>query len=679
MADGLETGFSGVLDEHHSQLVETHLSIFLSLAFDNHHSLHPRRIRELAREMTDFFLEYAKGRPEAVPEEYGRTLLLEGLGARTLLALGRELQRFCRSSLSGRSIEALAAGLEVAARYHEQLMAGYLEEREVNILQKQEQLRRALSAALERQRRELYIKEHAINTSINGIMLTDLKGRISYVNSAFLTMWGFDQPGEVLGKAGHDFWDSPELDQTIDLFQELDTEGRQGWRGEYIARRKDDTCFEVEVSVSLIRDDQGQPVGLMISFIDITDRKLAESELRRLEEHLFQSQKIEAIGTLASGIAHDFNNILQAISGYIQLVLNKGHIDLASHNYLNEVDFAVERASDLVHRLLTFSRKVQPSLKPVELNAEVVRTVKMLERTIPKMISIEMRLAGDLTMVNGDANQLEQVLMNLGSNARDSMPYGGRLVIETRNIILDEAFCKVHPETEPGHYALVRVMDTGRGINQETMAHIFEPFFTTKGVGEGTGLGLSTVYGIVKNHGGHIICHSQVGQGTNFDLYFPASKSKKAAPSQVRGPVEEVRGGHETIMVVDDEKTILEIAEDILQEYGYRTITADSGEMLLDIYRRQGQEIDLVILDLGMPGRGGLTSLKDLLVMDRKARVIIASGYSADGQVRECLERGAVGFIPKPYRLLDMLRKVREVLDAGLDCPPPHMPAGQTL
>ena len=670
MVDGFDTGLSCILDEHHSQLVDAIQNTVLSLAFDNHHSLHPRRIKELAREMTEYFLAFAKGQPEVAAHDYGRNLLLEGLGARTLLAIGRELQQFCWSSLAEHDIEILNGGLNAAMNYQEQLLTGYLEEREAGILQKQEQLRRALSAALERQRRELYVKEHAINTSINGVMLTDLKGRISYVNSAFLTMWGYSQPGEVIGKAGQDFWDSPELDQAIDLFQELDSDGRQGWRGEYTARRPDDTCFDVEVSVSLIRDDQGQPVGLMISFIDITDRKLAEGELRRLEEHLFQSQKIEAIGTLASGIAHDFNNILQAISGFIQLVLNKGHIDLASQAYLNEVDFAVERASDLVHRLLTFSRKVQPALRPVELNAEVVRTVKMLERTIPKMISIEMRLAGDLTMVNGDANQLEQVLMNLGANARDAMPYGGRLVIETRNVVLDEAFCKSHPETEPGHYALVRVMDTGQGMEPDTMAHIFEPFFTTKGVGEGTGLGLSTVYGIVKNHGGHIICYSQLEQGTNFDLYFPASKTKTTASSQVRAPVEEVRGGSETIMVVDDEKTILEIAEDILQEYGYRTMTAESGEMLLDIYRHKGQDIDLVVLDLGMPGRGGLSCLKELLAMDRTARVIIASGYSADGQVRECLERGAVGFIPKPYRLMDMLRKVREVLDADRDCQP---------
>ena len=668
MNDGSDAGFSRILDENQSRLVDAFVTTFLSLAFDNHHSLHPRRIKELAGEMTVLFLEFVKGEPGAIPREHGRALLQEGLGAQTLLALGRELQHFCWSSLSEHGLDVLAAGVEAAGQYHEQLLAGYLEEREVNILQKQEQLRRALSAALERQRRELYVKEHAINTSITGIMLTDLKGRISYINSAFLTMWNFDQSNEVIGKDSRDFWDSPDLDQAIDSFQELDSDGRQGWRGEYTARRKDESCFDAEVSASLIRDDQGQPVGLMISFIDITDRKLAESELRRLEEHLFQSQKIEAIGTLASGIAHDFNNILQAISGYIQLVLNKGNIDLASQNYLNEVDFAVERATDLVHRLLTFSRKVQPSLRPVELNAEVVRTVKMLERTIPKMISIEMRLAGDLTMVNGDANQLEQVLMNLGANARDAMPYGGRLVIETRNVILDDVFCKAHPETEPGHYALVRVMDTGQGMDQETQAHIFEPFFTTKGVGEGTGLGLSTVYGIVKNHGGHIICHSRVGQGTTFDLYFPASKSKKSAQSLPRDPVEDVRGGNETIMVVDDEKSILEIAEDILQEYGYRTMTAESGEMLLDIYRQQAGNIDLVILDLGMPGRGGLSCLKELLVMNRNARVIIASGYSADGQVRECLERGAVGFIPKPYRLLEMLRKIRQVLDAGREC-----------
>jgi CheY-like chemotaxis protein len=302
----------------------------------------------------------------------------------------------------------------------------------------------------------------------------------------------------------------------------------------------------------------------------------------------------------------------------------------------------------------------------MDLNAEIVRTVKMLERTIPKMISIDMHLASDLAIINGDANQLEQVLMNLGANARDAMPGGGNLIIETSNVHWNDDDCQDGSKSVPGRYARLTVTDTGEGMDAETINHIFEPFFTTKGAGEGTGLGLSTVHGIVKSHGGYIECHSQPGQGASFEIYLPESKADESTLADTIKCGVDVRGGDETILVVDDEKALLEISEDILREYGYNVITADSGEKLLDIYRRAGPSIDLIILDLGMPGMGGRDCLDELLKIDPLAKVLIASGYSAEDQVKQCLAKGAGGFISKPYRLNDMLIKIRQTLDLQL-------------
>ena len=649
-----------VLLDNRNLLVDRLHRVCLELAFENHHNLHPRKIREISDEEAGAFLEFLQNNSYIVKKR-GQRLLELGLGRRTVASFGSELSRFCWDQLSGFDREAIEACLEASVKYSTEVLVDYMEAGEAAILAKQEQLRRALSKTLDQQRLELYVMENAINTSINGIMLIDLEGRINYVNSAFLSMWGYEDPNEVLGTNSFELWGSPEIKQAI---RTLGEDSEEGWRGEYTARRRDRTAFEVEISASLIRDDRNEPRGIMVSYVDVSERKQSERDLRRLEEHLFQSQKIEAIGTLASGIAHDFNNILQAISGYLQLVLTKGNIDLASQRYLSEVDFAVDRASDLVHRLLTFSRKVKPTLKVVDLNSEVVRAVKMLERTIPKMINIEMHLAGDLAPVNGDANQLEQVLMNLGANARDAMPNGGRLAIETRNVVLDSAYCKMRPEAEPGRYVRLRVSDTGCGMGPETIKHIFDPFFTTKGVGEGTGLGLSSVYGVVKSHGGHITCDSQVERGAVFDIFLPVSNNKNADLDNDAPPMAEACSGLETILVVDDEKAILEITEDILLDHGYKVLTAESGEKMLEVYREQGHLIDLVVLDLGMPGRGGLSCLKELLRMDDTALAIIASGYSADGEVRDCLDLGAAGFISKPYRLTEMLKIIRRTLDS---------------
>ncbi|MBU0514244.1 MAG: PAS domain S-box protein [Proteobacteria bacterium] len=511
----------------------------------------------------------------------------------------------------------------------------------------EEDLRRS-----ERKYREL------IETMNEGLGITDENYVFTYVNNRFAEMLGYDV-SEMGGRHILDFVD--EDDQEI-MARQID-ERQQGERKPYelVWAAKDGRRVHSIISPMGFYDDQGVFTGSFGVVTDITERVEAEREFRELEEQLFQSQKMEAVGTLASGIAHDFNNLLHAISGYVQLLQTgkrKAHA-----RYLSEIEAAVDRATELVRRLLTFSRKVEHEFQPLDLNQEVIQTVKILERTIPKMIGIETDLGEDLKPVQGDRTQLEQIVMNLGANARDAMPDGGRLRIKTENALLDETYCRTHVEATPGEYVRLRVSDTGQGMDAHTMAHIFEPFFTTKAVGEGTGLGLSTAYGIVRGHGGHITCHSQPGQGTTFDVYWPAHEAAVAKRAAAAEPEAPVRGGDETILLVDDDQPVLDIGRAILEEFGYEVLAVTSGEEALEVYGARLEAVDLAVIDLIMPGMGGRACLRELLAIRSDLPVIVASGHLVHGQEERMLDAGARGFVAKPYRLGELLKRVREVLD----------------
>ena len=381
---------------------------------------------------------------------------------------------------------------------------------------------------------------------------------------------------------------------------------------------------------------------------------------RRLEAQFQQAQKMEAVGTLAGGIAHDFNNLLQTVLGYAEILLHE-EVGKSISQELQQIKRAAQRGAELTQQILTFGRKVQSKLRPVDLNIEVRQVQKLLQRTIPKMIHVELRLTDDLGVINADPAQMEQILMNLSVNAKDAMPEGGKLIIGTKNIFLDESYCSGNLEAHPGEHVLLTVSDTGHGMKKETLEHIFEPFYTTKGVGKGTGLGLAMVYGIVKSHGGHIQCFSQPGKGTTFSVYFPVIEDRIT----IEGPVEEkiLVGGKETILLVDDEKPIQELGERILLRSGYTVLKASDGESALEIYRRGDERIDLVILDLIMPGMGGKKCLEKILEINPKAKVVIASGYSPDVTSDNPIETGAKAFVPKPFNINQMLQVVRKVLD----------------
>lgn len=492
------------------------------------------------------------------------------------------------------------------------------------------------------------------------VVAWDTDRRVMIVNEAFTRMSGHAE-ADIIGQSLETIF--PEETRS-DSLRQIEQALQDGTRLVEIPI----LCKEGGIRVGLWHTstvygaDDRTPIVVIAAGQDITEHK-------RLDTQFIHEQKMEAIGTLTGGIAHDFNNVLQGISGYTQLLLMKKPANDPDRDYLSHIEELIQVASRLIRQLLIFSRKGGKKIESLDLNQEITRVMKPLVRMIPRMISVETHLSDDLRRVGADRKQIESVIMNLVSNARDAMPDGGRLVIETKNTTLDDWFCRDHLGATPGEYAMLTVSDNGCGMARETMQHIFEPFYTTGEIGRGTGLGLATVYGIVKDYNGYITCSSEPGRGSVFCVYFPALdvvEAEDALPvaeePEVAAPVQEQTG---TILVVDDEKSIVDIACDILGQYGYTTITAENGEGAIEIYEKERNRIALVLLDIGMPGMGGYRCFQELLRIDPAIKVIITTGYSASDKVEEMLETGAVGFIGKPYRLVDMVEKVKEAIDGG--------------
>ena len=427
---------------------------------------------------------------------------------------------------------------------------------------------------------------------------------------------------------------------------------------------KDGRVRYLEYRNRLVQEPDKEPY-VTGSARDVTERILAEREMRLLEGQLFQAQKIEALGVLAGGIAHDFNNVLQTISGYTQLVASQAETSPLTRERLGRVEESIGRAAGMIRQLMTLARKVEIRLEPVDLNREVDRTASILRHTLPRMIEIQTSLAEDLPPISGEPSQIEQVLLNLATNAGHAMPQGGLLKFETKPVVLEAKDCRTLPGLQPGKHVILTVVDTGTGMDEDVQSHIFEPFFTTKPLGEGTGLGLSTVYSIVANHGGHLGCQSAPGQGTTFTMYFPALNgsrdSRPAHQAQANRP--EGLGGQETLLVVDDEKAILEACAEMLKSLGYSVLTAESGEKALDIFQRDPAAIDLVILDLNMTGMGGLKCLQQMRVLKPQAKVLVATGYAERGLEDQVLDLGGIGLLSKPYQFSKLLAVVRGALD----------------
>lgn len=492
----------------------------------------------------------------------------------------------------------------------------------------------------------------AVEQAAEAIIVTDTDGNVQYVNPAFERVAGFSRD-EVLGR-------NPSILKSGEhsplFYKNLWDTIKRGevWSGRFINKKKDGSLYHEEATITPVRDATGQITNYVAVKRDITKHL-------ELSRQLLQAQKMEAVGTLAGGIAHDFNNLLQAVLGYSELILMDEDLDPRFKDDLNKINQSAANGADLVHRLLTFSRKTEMKLRPLNLNHQIDQVRKLLSRTLPKMIEIEVAFAPNLQTINADPTQVEQILMNLAVNAKDAMPDGGKLIIQTGNVSLDDLFCRTRLGATAGDYVMLTVSDTGQGMDQETREHIFEPFYTTKDVGRGTGLGLAIVYGIVKQHDGYIECQSVPGTGTTFRVYFPALRFEA---EDREAPLNGIpQGGTETILLVDDEEFVRDLGKRLLSKAGYTVLTAATGNEALEVYGAERGRISLVILDLIMPEMGGKQCLEGLLKIDPGTRVLIASGYSADAAIKEALAGLVKGFVSKPYDMRQILQLVRAALD----------------
>jgi signal transduction histidine kinase/DNA-binding response OmpR family regulator len=407
-----------------------------------------------------------------------------------------------------------------------------------------------------------------------------------------------------------------------------------------------------------VTDEEGRLLHVVHIARDQTEQKL-------LEREFLHAQKMEAMGTLAGGIAHDFNNLLMAISGCAEMIRDDSPTGGEQREFADLISESADRGAALSRQLLTFSRKgvAKQEKHPLRFNDLIRDLQKMLQRVFPKNITLDTRLEEDLALINGSADQLHQVLMNLAVNASHAMPGGGTLTFETRNTNLDAAYCRLHPGLQRGEYVQVSVTDTGHGIDQETIQRIYEPFFTTKQVGEGTGLGLAVVYGLVKDHGGLILCLSEVGAGTTFKLLFPVLKATGGTMS-TPSPTKPARlGGNETLLIVDDEASIRTVVHRAFSKLGYAVIPANDGETALLRFNESGNTIRLVVMDLGMPGMGGWECLKRMRTINPRIPVLLTTGYGGQNLPERARQEGAVGLITKPYQLDEIVRTVRGLLD----------------
>jgi len=425
-------------------------------------------------------------------------------------------------------------------------------------------------------------------------------------------------------------------------------------------QKKDGQIIDAEIT-SYPLSCAGRRAELVLAS-DITMRKKTEEALRRSEEQLRQAQKMEAVGKLAGGVAHDFNNLLTVINGHTSLSLRRVEKDDPLYHKLETIQAAGERAASLTRQLLAFSRKQIMQPKVLDLNHVIFETNKMLQRLIGEDIDLLIGLMPDLGKIKADPGQIEQVLMNLSVNARDAMPRGGKLTIETHNIFIDEEYSRRHVSVPPGRYVMLAVSDTGCGMDAATQARIFEPFFTTKEVGRGTGLGLSTVYGIVKQSGGNVWVYSEVGRGTTFKIYLPCVDSPA---EQFRTSIidAQAHAGTETVLLVEDEEMVRNMTREILQESGYQVLEATHGQEALVVAGRYDGPIHLMLSDVVMPQMSGRELAEQLSPVRREMKVLYMSGYTDDAIVHHGVLDEGMAFIEKPFTPDTLTRKLREVLD----------------
>ncbi len=496
-------------------------------------------------------------------------------------------------------------------------------------------------------------------TMTDAFVRIDMTGSIQEANRAYQALLGYTED-ELLQRTYGDL--TPEkwhtLEKSVVEEQVLVNGYSQVYEKEY--HRKDGTIFPAELRTFLLRDDAGQPVGMWAIVRDITERKHAEEEQARLESQLIQAQKMESVGRLAGGVAHDFNNMLSVILGYAELIKTK----LSDGDPVLKDVLAIEKAAnhsrDITRQLLAFSRKQIIAPRVINLNDLVASYHNTLSRLIGEDIDLRFFPGEHLWRINFDPAQVEQILVNLAVNARDAMPDGGKLTIETENSHLDEAYCLKHLGFKPGQYVFLGVSDDGTGMDKEIQSHLFEPFFTTKEMGKGTGLGLATVYGMVKQNGGFIICYSEPGRGTTFKIYIPrVAEEEKAVEAPKETPVTYGAG---RILLVEDDEMVRDITKEILEEIGYTVLSADTPQGAIALCENRDTIVDLLLTDVVMPEMSGRELGNRLAVIRPGIKVLYMSGYTSNVIAhRGVLEKG-VHFIQKPFRIKDLANKIHELI-----------------
>ncbi|MBW2647964.1 MAG: response regulator [Deltaproteobacteria bacterium] len=501
-----------------------------------------------------------------------------------------------------------------------------------------------------------------------GLCIVDTEEVLQFVNPAFSKLLGVDAD-KIVGMSLDGFVDK----ETFARFKEGTQDRLRGIdeRYEVVFRRPDGKLRDVDLHATPLYSADGSYYGTLGLAVDITERK-------RLEGHLVQVQKMEAIGTLAGGIAHDFNNILGGILGYASLLKMSLEPGTKERRYIDQVEKAGNRAAELTAQLLAFSRKGKYEVGPVNVLQLIEKILTLFSRTIDKSIKVTTSLQEDL-MTEGDRHQLEQAIMGVCINAVQALEERGEkreegwaptLTIETKEAELDQAFCQKNLGAKPGKYVLVSVTDTGAGMDQETLGRMFEPFFTTKEVGEGTGLGLSMVYGIVKNHGGYVDVYSELGQGTTLSVYLPIMVKKEKEEKSKEKLEEQVIAGSETILVVDDEDVVREAMKEMLESVGYKVLAAINGKEAVDLYQLildNNEKVDLVILDMNMPVMGGREAFHQMKRLNPNVRVLLATGLGRSADAHAMLDNGVAGFVYKPFSMAKLSQKVREILEGGRD------------
>jgi two-component system, cell cycle sensor histidine kinase and response regulator CckA len=493
------------------------------------------------------------------------------------------------------------------------------------------------------------LKDQAIASSLTGIAMADAASKIIYANREFLALWGYASDADVLGRSLWEFLESSSAAQISEVVG-----GGGAYQGEIAGKRADGTRMDLNVSVQALISPHGEPVNIVASIADVTERK-------RLEAQLIHSQKIESVGRLAGGIAHDFNNLLTVISGGLELTLEESSPNDRTRDYLLAAADAARSAAGLTRQLLAFSRKEIIAPKVLDLNEVIRRIEKMILRLLGEDIALVTVCAEGLAPIRFDPGQVEQIILNLGVNARDAMASGGRLTIETSNVHLDEEYAERHVDVQPGEYVLLAVSDDGAGMTEDVRAHLFEPFFTTKAAGKGTGLGLAMVYGAVRQNGGRIEVYSELNQGTTFKIYLPAAKSipQQVIPKQSSFPKTRTT----SILLVEDDARVRLFAESVLKRLGHTVHAFPNGPEALAALASLRPAPGLLITDVVMPGLNGRVVAERVMAVLPRIRVMFVSGYTQNVIVDQGVLKEGIEFLAKPYSVEQLARRVWEVLD----------------